>query len=899
MKLISARLKGLCGIYNKSGIKEINIDFSKCMHNIIYIIGKNGSGKSTLMSVLQPLPDSPTMFLEGELGEKELVYINEEITYRILIQYPVYSNGKRAATKAFFSQIDNNGTVELNSNGTVGSFKDIVYSKFNLDPNFISLSHLSVEDRGIVEKNPSERKKFIGSLLESVAVYNDMYKTLVKRSGSFKSLINSIIAKMDSIGDEEKLIMDKAAADNRYQILMDQKSELEQNIAASRATINIIDPDNVIRNKYDSLMKKYNEIKNILSVLEQSIPEDMGDLEVSTKLYVKLSEDKHSVETSISILDADIKNLLSSLEEDNKAIFIKNQKYTSLMESSNIDSIKKSITEYRKKIFGYEEILKKIKIKYRSISKDEYITGLETLKYVRDTIIAIKSYASEKSIIDACDYILNYDSYFLPSTLERYGEDKQSKEEELSTIKEQIFYYNGLMDKVTILDNRPSKCNIDECVFIKDALDALKEKPKDRLNKLFERQKDLIIDIEALKDLIENMQLVYRVYNDIDRLYRGISNNKSIINKLPIGKGFTDKKTFIERISNGDNFTDIETLYSYISYSNIFDMYDNDKEILNRLETEYHKAEIERDLILELQKDIDDLVEKTSNLEEKIRDKQNEKLSKQKELEDLISSIDKLDNLISVIRKRDKALLDKKDIESQLNVVSDNIEKISKEVENINKYRGILQGVINELNPLISTRDTFNFSLSKLKEYKEELKEYQDKYNIIELLKKYSSPTKGGIQTIFMQLYMDKTLSLANQLLGMLFSGDIELLPYIINENEFRIPVKSNITNLVSNDVSYCSTSEKSMIAMIMSFALAFHSSQVYNIVRLDEVDGGLDQANRAIFPIILNSIINMLHIEQCFIISHSSESDMSDVDIISLTPVSNETIKGNVIFQL
>ena len=166
-------------------------------------------------------------------------------------------------------------------------------------------------------------------------------------------------------------------------------------------------------------------------------------------------------------------------------------------------------------------------------------------------------------------------------------------------------------------------------------------------------------------------------------------------------------------------------------------------------------------------------------------------------------------------------------------------------------------------------------------------------------MKKYSSPTKGGIQTIFMQLYMDKTLNLANQLLGMLFGGDIELLPYVINENEFRIPVKSNITNLITDDVCNCSTSEKSMIAMIMSFALAFHSSQTYNIVRLDEVDGGLDQSNRAVFPVILDSIIQMLNIEQCFIISHSSESDMSDVDIISLTPVSHETMKGNVIFQL
>ena len=221
------------------------------------------------------------------------------------------------------------------------------------------------------------------------------------------------------------------------------------------------------------------------------------------------------------------------------------------------------------------------------------------------------------------------------------------------------------------------------------------------------------------------------------------------------------------------------------------------------------------------------------------------------------------------------------------------------EIDNINKYEGALKGVNSVLIPVTQMRDNFTFSLTKLEEYKQELQEYQDKYNLIELLKKYSSPTKGGIQTIFMQLYMDKTLSLANQLLGMLFNGDIELLPYIINENEFRIPTRSNITNLVTDDVSNCSTSEKSMIAMILSFALAFHGSQTYNIVRLDEVDGGLDQANRAIFPLILDSIIQMLQIEQCFIISHSSESDMSDVDVISLTPVSNETIKGNVIFQL
>ena len=324
-----------------------------------------------------------------------------------------------------------------------------------------------------------------------------------------------------------------------------------------------------------------------------------------------------------------------------------------------------------------------------------------------------------------------------------------------------------------------------------------------------------------------------------------------------------------------------------------------DNKTLSRLESGYEAAKSQEGLIDDLQKEIEDLSKKVNDITSQLEEKQKDKLELQKQIIDHKQRLDEINSLISILRKISELNSSKQNYESQLRLVSDNIEKISKEIDNINKYEGALKGVNSELIPVTQMRDNFTFSLTKLEEYKQELQVYQDKYNLIELLKKYSSPTKGGIQTIFMQLYMDKTLSLANQLLGMLFNGDIELLPYIINENEFRIPTRSNITNLVTDDVSNCSTSEKSMIAMILSFALAFHGSQTYNIVRLDEVDGGLDQANRAIFPLILDSIIQMLQIEQCFIISHSSESDMSDVDVISLTPVSNETIKGNVIFQL
>ena len=183
MKLVSAKFKGLKGIYSKSGIKEIFIDFTKCKHNIVYIVGKNGSGKSTLINVLNPMPDIPSMYIDKEPGSKEIVYWDNGIYYTITMVYPVVARtGIRMGTKASFVRTMNGVSEELNPNGTLNSYKDVLYEVMNIDPTFVMLSHISTEDRGIVEKKPADRKKLVASLLDSIEAYNSMYKTLNKKS---------------------------------------------------------------------------------------------------------------------------------------------------------------------------------------------------------------------------------------------------------------------------------------------------------------------------------------------------------------------------------------------------------------------------------------------------------------------------------------------------------------------------------------------------------------------------------------------------------------------------------------------------------------------------------------------------------------------------------------------
>jgi DNA repair exonuclease SbcCD ATPase subunit len=94
------------------------------------------------------------------------------------------------------------------------------------------------------------------------------------------------------------------------------------------------------------------------------------------------------------------------------------------------------------------------------------------------------------------------------------------------------------------------------------------------------------------------------------------------------------------------------------------------------------------------------------------------------------------------------------------------------------------------------------------------------------------------------------------------------------------------------------STAQKSMISMILSFSLLRQSSTKYNIVFVDEIDGGLDTGNRAYFITLLDRLMMMLQCEQCFIVSHNSELDMSMADVIVLKSDPGDVYNGNIIWH-
>lgn len=903
MRLKSATFKNLKPIYRSSGKKEIYIDFTKCIHKTTLIIGPNGSGKSTIINALQPLPESASLYIDGEEGEKILEYFCDDIIYVLRIVYPVNGYRKRVQTKAFIKKIMSDGTeFELNPNGNIGSYKDALYTEFKLDANFVSLSKLSMEDRGIVERAPNERKKYFGSMLEEVQVYNDINKAITKRSSVYKSMINSITAKIDNIGDREILNHELLSVENNMKNLQESIDYFTKIIADNESMIRVLDPDGSIQQNYAKLCTEQRRLESSINDVKIPLTRFSNKYPDTNSAALRIEEVEKAIQEidmSISLNKDRLSDYLASKEEDYSVIKAKQQKLDSLKSDFVVEDLKTRIEELKLNIQRYLDIFNKIGIVDFNITKDEYIIGLNTLKQLQDMVITMRSFATQESILKSIEAIRCNTSV---SNLKKKIDDRlDGLNKQKETLNNQLSFYRGLLSTTDILSKRPSTCVDDTCPFIKNAVESLNQQPKENIERIEMELDQLEKRIRETINEKNDIDIMVETYQYIDRILRTIQNNSSILSKLPNGDIFGNIDKFLDSLINGSNFSEINSLYQYMQYSNVFELYKNEKEELTKLEYEYKLHENKIDIIEEIGKELESLYEKIKDIDIKIEEYHStlsslsqQKMAMEKELQNISSVKDLYEKL--------------KELEERLEMVNNqitqsmiNMNQIQNNIKTINTANENLMANKSDIKPLQDRRDSIKFKLQQLEEYEKELDTFNQKYNIIEMIKKYSSPTKGGIQMIFMKLYMGKTLELTNILISYFFQGELQLLPYVINENEFRIPCKNINSSVINDDISSCSSAEKSMISMILSFALLRQCSTKYNILMMDEMDATLDQRNRANFIKVVDEIMEKLDVENCILISHSSEIDMSNVDTILLQEKENNMYgynNGNVIFS-
>lgn len=896
MKYKWIHLINYIGIYNGMGLNEIKIDFTKCKTNKIIIRGDNGSGKSSLMDAINILSDPNDKFIPNMEARKSLCVIDNDIEYIIRYIHPVTNSGARGTTKAYISKTINGNTVELNPNGNVTSCKDIIYDEFSLDSNFIQLSQLSSEDKGLVQMTPAVRKKFINSIINVLDTYNNIYKTLNKKSSIFKATINSLTYKIDSIGDENTLNLNITAIENRIKSLEADKAKAIETIATLK--VQYSDIEEILNSKnYNDIVAELDSVTRELKSLEKSIGKSLEQLRIESITFLKdnyktISDNIIQADAELDALKMQIPTMMAEREAEFKKLQEKQEKLNSLQSEYNYLDIKNAREELMSRIAEYENIFKEMHLSnINIITKDEFEAAMESIQYLLSMATALTSSYD----VGLLDRVLKERKYLKEkrSSMQSTKEKLDALYDQLIAINMEIIHIESKRESISELSNRPKDCKIDTCPYIKNALDIDKQFPESVYMSKLDQKYAIEKEYDALDSLLNDIQTGNDILNQIESIERELKSKAKFILKLPVRSDFIE--SFMFRVINLDPFNDIKDLYKYTDCGNMIEEYKMAVETLSKYDAEFKIYESKNEIIESIIKDVSDLTIKVDQLAESIDLVNGKILVLENNLVNFKLIRDKIESLMTKVDSEYYPLLEKQnELESSKNLLNDNVEKMKSIQSNLDQLYLAMGCIDHDLQVNTDEKEKLKHSALLLKQYKEELAEYNSKYTKIEKIKYYSSPSTG-IQTLFMELYMNKIISIANNLLSYLFNGEFTIQPFIINENEFRIPCMGS--GLMHDDISSMSTAQKSMISMILSFALLYQSSTKFNIIKLDEVDGSLDTFNRGYFTTLLDELMKLLKCEQCFIVSHNNELNTYMSDLIVLKN-SNEIYSGNIIWK-
>lgn len=883
MKILYVKLENYIGIFNGRGDNVLEIDLSHTTTPIIVIKGHNGSGKSTLLKALNPMPDSNDQFIPGAEAKKTLVYqINTDIV-RIEYLYPVKKDGSRATTKA--QVFKNNEPLNLTNN--VSDAKEIIYTLFKLDSSFLALSQLTSTDRGLADKRPSERKIFVNSSISGIEEYNNMYKTINKKFSMYKSLINSVVSKINKIGNKQELDISFNRVNRMLEEIIKERDTALASVAKIQAKLDENNAKELV-DKYNSLESEIYEknvkVKQLLAELKDINP----DLVTHNMNELRKIEKTKAIE--LATLNEEIKNtqaLKDSLSKEMNELNSNIQK--KIAERNTYISTEISTAEMN----AYDDAVKELNI----IQQDIHTAGLNISdKTEIQNLNELFTFITDKlqfitDGLNSIDYEIGFDFILKNKHNEETWRIAQDLRNEINSLTMQVNETNlqmslleSLVEKSEKLKLRPASCKDNTCIFIKDAFEAAKQKPNDELIKLQQKNEKTSSILKEKQKQLEVINDCIELKNRFDVIYNKICSYEFLLNKVDLHD--LTSIDFLVSIARTGNYKMIKETKDKINILyNLLELKENYEKTVDLYKDAIDEYNKNKSIIDSINMDIDSSKEKLQDVSKEY----SLKSSKVTELETTISELEPMVNKLSTYIEIKLPALEM--IMNQIQELKNNKESLRQrvmQIEEINKDLESSSNIVDQINAryndILKQRDILSYNKIMIEKYLEELADYKSKYEKLETIRYYVSPTTG-IQTVFMGAYMNNIILKANELLSLIFNGQFVIQPFVINESEFRIPCLGS--GILNDDISSMSTSQICMISMIISFAMLANADTDYNILKLDEIDGGLDPDNRSQFISLLNSLIQIVDCEQCFLISHNMEySDKVNVIDMSARPV-------------
>ena len=865
MRILKLRLENFAPIYSGMGLYKITLDFTKCDNHITLLVGKNGSGKTAILSQLQPFAYVGTLdsrskldlILPGKEGFKFISFYDDktDTIYDIEHRY-LYNTNNTRSVHSFFKV---NGE-ELNRNGSVTKFNELIKLHFGLDQSFLRIIRLGTNVNSIVSMKSSERKDFISTFLSDLSLYDSASKVINERYRNEKKRISMLVDFLDRIPPIEKLDQEENEAMEMLRTLHTNLDEVKLNIFVNKKSLSNFDD---YLSRKDLIKKSYLENKKYQEIIDK---EQNGSLQNNRKDLIKAESELSNYKSLIKVSEEKLKKFKETKAQINENLTDNKNKLELLNFRSSVGTLEKQKKEIEEKIKDLE-------------SEEPFVPICNSLDYLNFFASSIQAI-----INDIANIIDNYSGYEeilrnvcidtkiedIPETISSFA-DKEIKRITSETKKSNsslniLFvprecscfkrcpYYIAMQPNNS--SKRKYKLTLEDCLTIKDLASALKG-VFEKVNNLHNNSNKTLAILS--QRTIEYKYIILAIFNTTLNLGKGFEYVLDVCNK--------SKDALLKK----DKLDELYTILGSINESLA-----NSSEAIS-LQKEIKRLEIE--LVI-----VSDAIEATEDSIKSYSDSIVEIGIGVSELQELFEKVDKFN------ANRNQILNSIKEYES-LKESDEKYNQINNEIKKLERLKAEKEEYISKIEKKISN---IKASKSSMKFYRDELEQSQETFDIISTIRDSLSSTKG-IPLIFIRLYLKNIQLLANKILHDIFDSSITLQDFVINEKEFSIPYSVNGIHI--KDVDYASQGQKAAIIMAISFALLRQYMSRYNILLLDELDAPLYKENKEKFIFAVENQMLSMGCDQCIMITHNNFFENYPVNIIY---TSNENVndfnKANVI---
>lgn len=855
MKVTYLKLENVAGLAVGIGKESIEIDFTKSRNRIVAIRARNAKGKTTLLSSISPfayvtsLDDRSSIpyITRGKDGYKEIHYQDGKDEY-VIKHYFKHSKDTHTV-KSYFMK---NGE-ELNENGNVSTFNSCVEMYLGLNQEMMRLIRIGTNVNSFITLTPAKRKEYIGKLIEEIETYLSIYKKInedirvvktmlqANNTNLYNCHITDPVVEQDKLNNLEKDI-------KRYE---KERDEVLSKIAKLNALTKGNDIDVLRRRLHEAeaAMQEFDKLSNAMKA------EKLENITVEELIKDRMKLDQKKIDTQ-SVINSNrlmIDQLLQQIERSEMNI----KRITS---DTDIQAITNA---WKDMVFNLEHTPSEVR-DFKSLGSNseevfQVLSRLQTFNQISQMIYTLGNKPLNTYIK------LRRNGTSVDRWLKEQAKRAMSRlnDADLKELFNKVF-----QNDVAITPNCDDEYK--DCPFFRfsDTLLRIKDKYEDDM---YSDE-----DLRAIQVISNNVDTVL---NELDRLMN-IKFPESVKDNMR-------EKVLLDRMDHHLPFFDLDTLQTYLSILREWELYT--QRVQKAKEYEYQLKVYQKS-------GVDNYIAEIARQKEMIEKYRSDVEEMKKGIYVIDIELQRVDSKIALVTKFQES--------SKHRSIYDQTVKATKAIlepmESAEHERMTLNFQQQHLeNMIASCRNDHRILEMKLVTYNRLLKESKmlsQKNNELTMILEAVS-TKKGIPVYYMKHYLAKIQKLSNDLLELIYGDEFQLAAFNVTPDTFEVPYVKNGKKIP--DIKYASQSEIALSTMALSFALANSATDKYNILLLDEIDGGLDDTNRSAFLDMLRMQMDTLNAEQVFIISQNL-GQMANIpmDCIDLSDVGMKSPLQHIIYE-